>query len=194
VGGHKSLCDYPIVSPTEVLHQHLGRQCWWFLVGTVLSSGQAYWTELHRFLAYYMPDYLEDMPLASRHQLYFMIYGAASHFSLSGRRHINAHYPGRWIGRGGPIAWPPRSPDLYLWGHAKSVVYSTAVDDVRVPSLRARIVAACQTVRTTRGVFIVFGTQCEDERRPVFRQKESLWTFIWYVNRVFQLALQAYSV
>jgi hypothetical protein len=25
---------------------------------------------------------------------------------------LDVKFPGRWIGRGGPIAWPPRSPDL----------------------------------------------------------------------------------
>jgi hypothetical protein len=28
------------------------------------------------------------------------------------RQWLNATFPGRWIGRGGPIAWSPRSPDL----------------------------------------------------------------------------------
>lgn len=36
----------------------------------------------------------------------------------------------RWIGRGGPVAWPARSPDLtpldfYLWGDVKRRVYAT---------------------------------------------------------------------
>lgn len=25
---------------------------------------------------------------------------------------LNVNYPGKWMGRGGPVAWPPRSPDL----------------------------------------------------------------------------------
>jgi hypothetical protein len=25
---------------------------------------------------------------------------------------LNEDYEGRWIGRGGPMAWPPQSPDL----------------------------------------------------------------------------------
>ncbi|GFX59897.1 uncharacterized protein TNCV_4984101 [Trichonephila clavipes] len=38
-----------------------------------------------------------------------------------------------WIGHGGPVAWPPRSPDLnsldfFLWGYLKSLVYQTSVD------------------------------------------------------------------
>jgi hypothetical protein len=37
-------------------------------------------------------------------------------------------FPGRWVGRGGPTAWPPRSLDLtprfFAWGFIKDVVYS----------------------------------------------------------------------
>ena len=74
--------------------------------------------------------------------------GAPAHFSLSDRGHFDAHYPGCWIGRGGLIAWPPRSPglnplDFHLWGHLKSSVYSSAVHDEQ--TLRARIMAACET-------------------------------------------------
>ena len=68
-------------------------------------------------------------------------------------------YREKWIGRGGPIAWPPRSPDLtpldfFLWRHVKNVVYInpvntrqelieqifTAFDEIwRSPSMFARV-------------------------------------------------------
>ena len=37
---------------------------------------------------------------------------------------MNAIFDEKWIGRGGPVAWPPRSPDLtppdyFLWGFVK---------------------------------------------------------------------------
>lgn len=37
-------------------------------------------------------------------------------------------FPNRWIGRDGPILWPPRSPDLtpldfFLWGYLKDKVF-----------------------------------------------------------------------
>jgi hypothetical protein len=72
----------------------------------------------------------------------------------SGNRHLNARYRGHWIGRGGPIARPPRSPDLnpldfFLWGYLKSV-YLTAVNDAA--TLRERIMDACQTIRTMPGI------------------------------------------
>ena len=40
-----------------------------------------------------------------------------------------------WIGRGGPTAWPARSPDItprdfFLWGYVKDRVYKTPVNDM----------------------------------------------------------------
>ena len=45
------------------------------------------------------------------------------------------YFPNRWIGRDGPHAWPPRSPDLtpldfFLWGYVKDRVYATPVRDL----------------------------------------------------------------
>ena len=44
------------------------------------------------------------------------------------RAWLDEHFPGRWIGRRGPVEWPPRSPDLtapdfFLWGYLKNEVY-----------------------------------------------------------------------
>ena len=38
--------------------------------------------------------------------------GAPPHFALDVSDHLNECFPQQWIGRGGPTAWPPRSPDL----------------------------------------------------------------------------------
>ena len=38
--------------------------------------------------------------------------GAPAHFSIATRQVLNDKYPNRCIGRGGPVPWPPRSPDL----------------------------------------------------------------------------------
>ncbi|KAJ4439818.1 hypothetical protein ANN_07946 [Periplaneta americana] len=71
-------------------------------------------------------------------------------------QHLDRRFPDRWIGRGGPVAWPSRSPDLnpldfYLWGHLKSLVYSSPVPDLE--SLRNRIVACSEDIRNTPGVW-----------------------------------------
>ena len=78
--------------------------------------------------------------------------GAPPHFGVVVQEYLNAHFPNRWIGRGGPISWPARSPDLnpidfYLWGHLKSLVYETPVDSEA--ELLPRIQAACDQVRGT---------------------------------------------
>jgi hypothetical protein len=74
-----------------------------------------------------MPDFLADVPLIICRELHFMHDGAPAHFSLVARRYMNQKFPGWWTGRGGPIAWPPRSSDLnpldfYLWSHLKSLL------------------------------------------------------------------------
>ena len=41
---------------------------------------------------------------------------------------LDIGFSGRWIGRGGPITWPPRSPELtpldfFFWGFLNDQVY-----------------------------------------------------------------------
>jgi hypothetical protein len=55
------------------------------------------------------------------HELRFQQDGAPPHWGLIVRECLDRVFPGRWIGRGGPVSWPPRSPDLtppdfFLWG------------------------------------------------------------------------------
>jgi hypothetical protein len=48
---------------------------------------------------------------------------------------MKMHFPGKWIGRQGPITWPPRPPDFsplhfFPWGYIKVLVYQMRVQDV----------------------------------------------------------------
>lgn len=75
--------------------------------------------------------------------------GAPAHYYFAVRRYLDEEYPGRWIGRRGPVEWPARSPDLtpldfFLWGYLKSKVYSTAPDSIDV--LKQRIVEECRAI------------------------------------------------
>jgi transposase len=77
--------------------------------------------------------------------------GAPAHFSKTVRSWLNDKFPDRWIGRGGPISWAPRSPDLtpldfFLWGHVKTNVYKTKVQDI--DDLKARITQEIKTIKT----------------------------------------------
>lgn len=121
-----------------------------FLPGRL--NGQSY---LH-FLQEELPVLLEDVPIALRNEMWYMHDGAPAHFSVIVREHLHAVYPNRWIGRGGPQQWLARSPDLnsldfFLWGHLKSLVYKTPINTVE--DLRERIVASCEIIRNTPGIF-----------------------------------------
>ena len=64
--------------------------------------------------------------------LLFQQDGAPAHFSLIVRDVLNKELSGRWIGCGGCVPWPPRSPDLsvndfWLWG------------DIRTDSIHRRV-------------------------------------------------------
>ncbi|GBL93627.1 hypothetical protein AVEN_25625-1 [Araneus ventricosus] len=88
--------------------------------------------------------------------MWFMHDGAPAHFSIVVRNHLDATYPGRWIGRGGPVAWPPLSPELnpldfFFWGHLKSLVYQTPVDTLE--DLAARIAVASANIANTPVMF-----------------------------------------
>jgi len=60
-------------------------------------------------------------------------------------------FPNRWIGRDGPVPWPPRSPDItpldFLkrsqGGHVKDKVFSTPVPYI---NLKARMTDAFATI------------------------------------------------
>lgn len=74
-----------------------------------------------------MPALLEDVPLRERKELIFQHDGAPAHFSRQVRNILNARYPDRWMGRGGPIIWPAWSPDLnvldyFIWNYIKDLV------------------------------------------------------------------------
>lgn len=108
------------------------------------------------FLQEQLPIVLENVPLAIRPRMWFMHDGAPAHFSITARQYLDDVYPNRWIGRAGPQPWPPRSPDLNpldfcIWGHLKSLVYTTPIECVN--DLRNRIIAGCETIQNTPGIF-----------------------------------------
>lgn len=102
------------------------------------------------FLQDVLPELLENVTFDVRQQIWFQHDGAPAHFTHAVRQHLNAVYENQWIGRGGPVPWPPRSPDLTpmdfsIWGHMKQLVYSTPVPDAM--DLVARIVEAAAAIQ-----------------------------------------------
>ena len=71
---------------------------------------------------------LDDVPRNVRLSMWLQQDGCPAHFALRARQVLDQLFPGRWIGRGGPVQWPARSPDLtpndfFLWGRIKDIVY-----------------------------------------------------------------------
>lgn len=64
------------------------------------------------FLQNNLPGLLEDVPLHIRQAMWLLQDGAPPHFRREVREFLDNAFPNRWIGRSGPVAWPPRSPDL----------------------------------------------------------------------------------
>ncbi|GBN26469.1 hypothetical protein AVEN_167765-1 [Araneus ventricosus] len=88
-----------------------------------------------------------------RSSMWFQHDGAHTHYSIEVRLHLNATYGQQWIGRGGPVLWPARSPDLtcldyFLCGYFKSLVFETPVNSAE--DLVACITAAAEKVRYFR--------------------------------------------
>lgn len=119
-----------------------------------------------QFLQQNLNNLLDDVPIDRRMQMWYMHDGAPPHFNRIVRQHLTNVFGPRWIGRGGPVLWPPRSPDLnpldfYFWGHLKEVVYSTPVNTRE--ELLARITQHSNEVRNNAG--ILFAVQRENIRR-----------------------------
>lgn len=75
--------------------------------------------------------------------------GAPPHWALLVRSYLNFIFGENWIGRDGPIKWPPRSPDLtpcdyFNWGYLRDLVYVT---QPKTPEdLQAAITESCTKI------------------------------------------------
>lgn len=80
------------------------------------------------FLQNELPRLLYNLPNFVKERMWYLHDGAPVHHTALIHEHLNNEFPDRWIGRGGPFQWPPRSPDLtkmdfFLWGYVKDEVY-----------------------------------------------------------------------
>ncbi|KAJ8935835.1 hypothetical protein NQ318_019894, partial [Aromia moschata] len=77
---------------------------------------------------------LDELPLSYRTRMFFQQDGCPAHHAVTVRNWLNSEFNEHWIGRDGPILWPPRSPDLtildfYLWGRLKQIVYREPLEN-----------------------------------------------------------------
>lgn len=98
------------------------------VIGPYFFDGRLTGETYLNFLTQEMGNLLENVDLHTRQNMWFQQDGAPPHYFAPVRQYLNNWLPDRWIGRGGPLAWPPRSPDLtpmdfFLWGYVKDMVY-----------------------------------------------------------------------
>lgn len=87
-------------------------------------------TNYLQFLRDVLPGLIQilDLPVEVEQNIIFQHDGCPAHFQVQVRQYLDQQYAGRWFGRGGPVEWPPRSPDMnvcdyFLWGFVKDFVY-----------------------------------------------------------------------
>ena len=99
-----------------------------YLIGPYFFEENVNGQNFLEMLRDHFPGLLENLDLDTRQRMWLQLDGAGPHYARIVRNSLNETYPDRWIGRLGPVAWPPRSPDLtspdfYLWGYLKNVVF-----------------------------------------------------------------------
>lgn len=120
-----------------------------YVIGPHFFEGRVNGDAFYNFLNEDFPLLIQCIPEEIREQMWLQMDGATPHFYRQVREHVTAVFPQKWIGRGGPIAWPARSPDLtsldfFLWGFVKSAVYKTPATTRE--DMKNRITEAFQSV------------------------------------------------
>lgn len=82
------------------------------LIGPLFIEGTLNGEKYCNLLQDELPILLEDVPLVVRQNMWFQHDGCPAHYSTIAREVLNHYFNDRWIGRGGPVNWPARSPDL----------------------------------------------------------------------------------
>lgn len=127
----------------------MDRYCWWKIIGPYELPATLNAEMYLNFLQNYLPGLLQDLPLEVREGIWLQNDGCPAHFAVRVRDYLNNTYPDRWIGRLGPILWPPRSPDLnpldfFYWGCIKEKVYNKSV--ATIEELRTRVQLAAREI------------------------------------------------
>ena len=82
------------------------------VIGPYLFEGRLTGQVYTNFLQNVLPQLMEDDPLHVRMNMWMQNDAAPPYYALCSRQVMNEIFDEKWIERGGPVAWPPRSPDL----------------------------------------------------------------------------------
>lgn len=126
-----------------------------------------------------LSDFLEEsVSIRDLQRMWFQHDGAPAHKSRKPCTFLNVTFQNNIIGYGGPVEWPPRSPDLtpldyFLWGFLKDKVYER--ESTSKTDLINRIFIGCKSVtaamlRKVQGNFISRVQSCISAEGSHFEQ------------------------
>lgn len=134
--------------------ERFGFNVWCGLIGSKILGPYIFHSTLtgeryQQFLQEVLVEYLGDLPLELRREIYFMQDGAPSHNARQNMETLKEMFPQRLIATNGNIKWPARSPDLtpmdfFLWGRLKDNVYQSPV--LNEADLRTRLDGAIVSI------------------------------------------------
>lgn len=118
------------------------------IVGPVELSETLTGPNYLNFLQNTLPELLQSLNVPENYWL--QNDGCPAHYARIVRNYLNDEYNERWIGRLGPILWPPRSPDLnpldfFYWGCLKEKVYKKEIASLE--QLKALIFEAADEIK-----------------------------------------------
>ncbi|KAJ8960841.1 hypothetical protein NQ318_020137 [Aromia moschata] len=92
------------------------------------------------------------------------------HHAVTVRNWLNSVFNEHWIGRDGPILWPPRSPDLiildfYLWGRLKQIVYRESLENDEQLKTKIQNAVKSLSIEEIRNSFNEFRTGGAEQNR-----------------------------
>ena len=111
----------------------------WCGISSIGIVGPFFFDSTVTAASYHRMLFQKVMPSARRlfhgDDFWFQQDGAPAHTSNKAKNYLDKKKPGKWIGKRGPIPWPPRSPDLtppdfFLWGFLKDRVYASSPETV----------------------------------------------------------------
>lgn len=132
------------------------------IVGPIFYQGALTGERYVEMLTATLVDFLDDLNLMDRQQIYFQQDGAPPHNVRQVDILLQEFFNDRYLSTNGPIRMPPRSPDItpmdfFFWGYVKSVVYNRRYDNL--DDLQQGIVDAINNInprtiaRVTRSVY-----------------------------------------
>lgn len=127
------------------------------IIGPIFYRGNLTAALYHGFLENEIEQLLQNIPLHEYANIVWQQDGATPHSTVMVRNYLNTNYP-VWIGKNGPISWPPNSPDLtlmdtFLWGYLKNKIYSIRNNNIH--QLQNEIIEEINTLNREKQEFIV---------------------------------------